>query len=186
MARHATRDDESGFTLIELLIVVAIIGVIAAIAIPALLRARVSANESATIGDIRTWISAEAAYHGANAGFYDSNPVCLVNPSGCMTTYSSSGPTFVDSQMASLSSKSGYSRTLGSDGGAPPALPPGASPSSTNAIVYVATPGTQDKTGVRGFAGDATGIICTCGTGCAPPNSGGKVTPTPGTCDPLR
>jgi type IV pilus assembly protein PilA len=183
---RARRTETSGFTLIELLIVVAIIGLIAAIAIPALLRARISANESATIGDIRTFISAEAAYHGANAGFYDSNPVCLTNPSGCIPTYSSGGPNFIDSQLASLSTKSGYSRFMGSDAGPPPNIPPGASATSTNAVVFVATPATQDKTGVRGFAGDTSGVICTCGTGCAPPNIGGKITPTPGSCDPLR
>jgi type IV pilus assembly protein PilA len=187
MARPVTRtNDEKAFTLIELLIVVAIIGIVAAIAIPALLRARLSANESATIGDVRTWISAEAAYHGINAGFYDSNPVCLTVPSTCVPTYASTGPNFIDSQLASLQTKSGYSRLMGSDAGVPTVAPPGASPTSTAAVVFVATPATQDKTGVRGFAGDTAGIICTCGTGCAPPNVGGKVVPTAGTCDPLR
>ena len=103
-----------------------------------------------------------------------------------MPTYSPTAPTFIDSQLASLTAKAGYNRMMGSDGGPPLTAPPGASPSSTAAVVFVAVPSTPDKTGVRGFAGDTAGIICACGTGCAPPNANGKVTPTTGTCDPLR
>src|SRR5215831_18151868 len=56
---------EKGFSLIELLIVVAIILLIAAIAIPSLLRARIAANESSAAAAVRTITSAEQAYFGA-------------------------------------------------------------------------------------------------------------------------
>lgn len=170
-----------GFTLIELLIVVAIIGIIAAIAIPSLLRARVSANEAAAVGDIRTVLSSEAAYQSSNGGYYDTLS-CLVTPSGgCVPSYPTDGPTFLDNNIGATNAKQGYNRYF-TPGAAPAPLPTTVSPTSLMTYVYGGTPTQGSQTGVRGFAGDHSGRICQTATGTDPATG---IATLPATCFPI-
>lgn len=173
MSGHRTAP---GFTLIELLIVVAVIGIIAAIAIASLLRARVAANESAAIGDTRTLISAEAAYHSANGGFY--GPLtCLVAPgqAACIPSYPVNAPLFLDSQLASQNDKQGYDRDF------LPGLPTGVR-SDMTCYAYLSRPLTVGQTGVRAFGADCAGVICATPDGTPLTATNGVLDP----CTPLR
>jgi type II secretory pathway pseudopilin PulG len=157
-----------GLTLVALPIV-------AAIAIPSLLRARVSANESAAIGDIRSVISAEAAYQSANGGYYDTLE-CLAAPAGCIPNYT--GPVFVDTTLASSAVKGGYKRTFHPGAPAPASPDSGSrSPSSLSAFAYTAVPAEPNRTGVRGFCGDSSGRICQTMDGSEPQVVNGECAP---------
>ena len=146
----------AGAGVASMLMMVAIIGIIAAIAIPSLLRARVSANESATIGDVRTMVSAQAAYE-SGAGSY-ALPDCLASPAqpGCFAGYPAGQPPFLDADLAGASTKNGYRRIFVRG----PAKPTRMNPNGIATFCYAAVPVRAGQTGIRSFAADHSGRIC--------------------------
>ncbi len=133
----------SGFTLIELMIVVAIIAIIAAIAIPNLLRSRMQSNESASIGNLRTINGAEVAFHSAN------NQYAIT-----FDELTTATPPFLDGNWAAA--KSGYNFTLAG---------------TVNNFAANADPVVVGTTGNRYFFVDASGVLRFSTTGSADASS---------------
>jgi type IV pilus assembly protein PilA len=139
------KKNQKGFSLIELLIVVAIILIIAAIAIPNLLRSRMAANEASAVGSLRTINTACVTYQTTyqSQGF----PTSLAQL-GPAATATSSSADLVDSVLAA-GTKSGYTFALAQVGSGTPST--GYSVSSK--------PQNPQVTGVRGFYTDQSGVI---------------------------
>jgi prepilin-type N-terminal cleavage/methylation domain-containing protein len=133
-----------GFTLVEIMIVVAIIALLAAIAIPNLLRARLNANESAAIAAMQTLVSSATSFRAANPQY----PTNL----GCLTAVA---PPYIDTQLGCANAtclKQGYNFAL---------------VGATNSFTATAQPENTGITGVRSFFVDSSGVIryCTGTTG---------------------
>jgi type IV pilus assembly protein PilA len=165
----------------QLLVVAAII-VVAAVAIPSLLRSRVSPGESSHIGDIRSVISAQQAYQSANGGYYAGRLECLSDPwaTGCIPSYPTNAPTFLDSAIGSGQPKGGYVRSFTA---APAPMTVDTTATGRNsaiAFLYAATPQHMGRSGVRSYAGDASGLICyRQGGDEIPANANGRLIPGP-------
>lgn len=124
--------NKKGFTLVEIMIVVAIIALLAAIAIPNLLRTRIQANESAAIGALKTIATAEITYNSANAAYV------------ALATLDDDTPPYIDSTLAG-GTKTGYNFAT--------------SDISANAFHCSAVPTTASVSGVRSFCVAEDGVI---------------------------
>ena len=152
---------QKGFSLIELLIVVAIILIIAAIAIPNLMRAKMAANEASAVGSIRTIVTGEISYNTANwtnggqpIGF--SVALTDLGTSGTCATGGASTSTatcLIDNTLAlattQATAKSGYYFTYA----------PVATGGVNTGFTINGDPATTGQTGSRSFCSDQTGVI---------------------------
>ena len=146
---------QKGFSLIELLIVVAIILIIAAIAVPNLLRSRMAANEASAAGSERTIATSNVTYTTTYGIGYAGTLVALGPGAGGGAT--SAQADLIDATLAAASAaatpKSGYFFAYAAPGAAPTIAAP------NNTFSSLAQPATANTTGVSSFCVDQTNVV---------------------------
>jgi len=164
------RNKNKGFSLIELLIVVAIILIIAAIAIPNLLRARITANETSAVGSVRAINTATVQYSSTYGNGFPPSLASL----GPATPATCNAADLID-QVLAAGQKSGYNFAYAP--GAPVAIvPPGCGAAGAVSYDINGTPITVGTTGQRSFCTDQSGVVRQDPTG-APIAAGACIAP---------
>ena len=154
----------AGFTLVELLIVVAVIGIVSAISVPAMLRARRTGNEASAIGSLRALNSAQTSYAAAAAkgGF---SPTLATLAAACP----GSSVGFISPDLSTDPSvKSGYTITMAASASSSPGPNDCNGVPSETAYYVTAVPVSAGLSGLRGFASTGAGTIFFDQLGIAP------------------